>query len=94
MASSRIRNKTRFHKQALVEVKVLQHLRDHDPHGDHGFVKMLSNFYFRGHLCISFELLWRKASWRGDAEQSSAVNTERKKREMQSETLSDHATTT
>ena len=30
-----IRNKTRFHKQALVEVKVLQHLRDHDPHGDH-----------------------------------------------------------
>ena len=26
-----IRNKTRFHKQALVEVKVLQHLRDHGP---------------------------------------------------------------
>ena len=43
--------------QALVEVKVLTHIREHDPHNDKGTVRTLNHFYFRSHLCIVFELL-------------------------------------
>ena len=52
-----IRNKSRFHKQALVEVKVLKHLRENDVTDDTNTVKMLQHFSFRSHLCIVFELL-------------------------------------
>ena len=55
-----IRNKKRFHHQALVEVKVLEHLRDKDggAGGDtSNLVAMQEHFYFRSHLCIAFELL-------------------------------------
>ena len=52
-----IRNKARFHKQALVEVKVLTHLRDNDPRDETNSVRMLEHFSFRNHLCIVFELL-------------------------------------
>jgi len=52
-----IRNKQRFHKQALIEVKVLAHIREHDPHNDKNTVRMLSHFYFRDHICIVFEVL-------------------------------------
>jgi hypothetical protein len=53
-----IRNKKRFHHQALVEVKILEHLRDRAD-GDAGqtMVTMTEYFYFRNHMCISFELL-------------------------------------
>ena len=43
--------------QALVEVKVLTHIREHDPHNDKNTVRTLNHFYFRSHLCIVFELL-------------------------------------
>lgn len=52
-----IRNKKRFHHQALVEVKILQNLVDWDPHEQHNVIKMTDSFYFRNHLCISMELL-------------------------------------
>ncbi|KAL8730921.1 MAG: hypothetical protein Q9166_003711 [cf. Caloplaca sp. 2 TL-2023] len=52
-----IRNKKRFHQQALVEVDILQKLRDWDPHRKHSMVQFTQSFYFRGHLCISTELL-------------------------------------
>jgi dual specificity tyrosine-phosphorylation-regulated kinase 2/3/4 len=72
-----IRNKKRFHQQALVEVNILQKLRDwvsrgdplqrprdehannstQDPKNKHSMVNFTHNFYFRGHLCISTELL-------------------------------------
>ena len=52
-----IRNKSRFHRQALVEVKVLNHLREHDPRDETNSVRMLEHFSFRSHLCIVFELL-------------------------------------
>ncbi|KKY31918.1 putative dual specificity protein kinase pom1 [Diaporthe ampelina] len=42
-----IRNKKRFHQQALVE----------DPQNKHSMVNFTHSFYFRGHLCISTELL-------------------------------------
>ncbi|KAK6598002.1 Dual specificity protein kinase pom1 [Botrytis cinerea] len=52
-----IRNKKRFHQQALVEVNILQKLREWDPKNKHSMVNFVQSFYFRGHLCISTELL-------------------------------------
>ncbi|KAH0611144.1 uncharacterized protein H6S33_011571 [Morchella sextelata] len=52
-----IRNKKRFHQQALVEVNILQKLKEWDPHGKHSLINFTQSFYFRGHLCISTELL-------------------------------------
>ncbi|XP_075212246.1 dual-specificity tyrosine phosphorylation-regulated kinase 2 isoform X3 [Lycorma delicatula] len=52
-----IRNKKRFHHQALIEVRILDHLRKKDPDGSHNVIHMLEYFYFRNHLCISFELM-------------------------------------
>ncbi|KAK7547972.1 hypothetical protein IWX92DRAFT_168455 [Phyllosticta citricarpa] len=52
-----IRNKKRFHQQALVEVNILQKLREWDPENKHSMISFTQHFYFRGHLCISTELL-------------------------------------
>eukprot|EP00163_Fabomonas_tropica_P027105 TRINITY_DN5133_c0_g3_i1.p1 TRINITY_DN5133_c0_g3~~TRINITY_DN5133_c0_g3_i1.p1 ORF type:complete len:339 (-),score=53.41 TRINITY_DN5133_c0_g3_i1:542-1558(-) len=52
-----IRNKSRFHHQALVEVKILEHLRNKDPDGTSNVIHLIEYFYFRHHLCITFELL-------------------------------------
>ena len=52
-----IRNKKRFHQQALVEVKILEHLTKRDKDCNHNVIHMLDFFYFRNHLCITFELL-------------------------------------
>lgn len=52
-----IRNKKRFHQQALVEVNLLSKLKEWDPQRKHSVVNFTQSFYFRGHLCISTELL-------------------------------------
>ncbi|XP_037060025.1 dual specificity tyrosine-phosphorylation-regulated kinase 4 [Peromyscus leucopus] len=52
-----IRNKKRFHHQALVELKILEALRRKDKDNSHNVVHMKDFFYFRNHLCITFELL-------------------------------------
>ncbi|WVQ94851.1 hypothetical protein IAU59_001934 [Kwoniella sp. CBS 9459] len=52
-----IRNKKRFHTQALVEVKILEQLVEWDPEDKHFMVRMTDSFSFRGHLCIVTELL-------------------------------------
>lgn len=52
-----IRNKKRFHHQALIEVNILDHLRNKDKDGTHNVIHMLESFCFRNHLCISFELM-------------------------------------
>ncbi|KAJ3045310.1 Dual specificity tyrosine-phosphorylation-regulated kinase, partial [Rhizophlyctis rosea] len=62
-----IRNKKRFEKQGAVEVKVLDRLKREDPDDLCSIIHMGEHFYFRGHLCITFELLgtnlyeWLKA---------------------------------
>lgn len=43
--------------QAQVELKVLQHLRHHDPEDMHHVIHIQEHFMFRNHLCITFELL-------------------------------------
>ncbi|KAJ3014399.1 hypothetical protein HKX48_005177 [Thoreauomyces humboldtii] len=63
-----IRNKKRFERQGAVEVKVLERLKDEIARGGgESSVQMVESFAFRGHLCITFELLgvnlyeWLKA---------------------------------
>ncbi|ORY01844.1 kinase-like protein [Basidiobolus meristosporus CBS 931.73] len=57
MAIKIIRNKKQFHTQALVEVKILECIVRWDPDDTHNLIHMYDSFYFRNHLCISFELL-------------------------------------
>ncbi|XP_039111703.1 dual specificity tyrosine-phosphorylation-regulated kinase 4 isoform X5 [Hyaena hyaena] len=52
-----IRNKKRFHHQALMELKILEALRRKDKDNTYNVVHMKDFFYFRNHLCITFELL-------------------------------------
>lgn len=52
-----IRNKKRFHHQALVEVKILDSLRKKDRDNQYNIIHMFDYFYFRNHLCITFELM-------------------------------------
>lgn len=52
-----IRNKKRFHHQALVEVKILDALRRKDKDNCNNVIHMGEYFYFRNHLCITFELM-------------------------------------
>ncbi|KAG8713640.1 hypothetical protein FRC08_013014, partial [Ceratobasidium sp. 394] len=52
-----IRNKKRFHHQALVEIKILDNLRKWDPEEKSHVLKMNEHFTFRNHLCIVTELL-------------------------------------
>ena len=62
-----IRNMPRFEQQGAVEVKVLKRLCEEDPHDQFNYVHLLHHFYFRNHLCLTFDLLgtnlyeWLKA---------------------------------
>ena len=52
-----IRNQKRFHRQAKVEIKVLDELKTPDNGLNSHSVQMLDYFIFRKHICIIFELL-------------------------------------
>lgn len=52
-----VRNEKRFHKQAQVEVRILDQLRKQDFDNTANVVHMLEQFVFRNHVCITFELL-------------------------------------
>lgn len=45
-----IRNKSRFHKQAMVEIEVLRFLKEKDSKNSHCVVHLLDNFIFRKHV--------------------------------------------
>merc|ERR1712166_808734 len=52
-----IRNERRFHKQAQSEVKILDMLKKQDKRDNHNVIHMKDFFLFRGHLCITFEMM-------------------------------------
>lgn len=52
-----IKNKKPFHDQAQIEVRLLQLMNRHDPHSKYYIVKLRSQFMWRSHLCLVFELL-------------------------------------
>jgi len=49
-----IRNKKRFHRQALIEIKILEHIQNQS---NASIVDYKGHFTFRNHLCLVFELL-------------------------------------
>ncbi|KAJ8257399.1 hypothetical protein GJAV_G00185190 [Gymnothorax javanicus] len=57
LALKMVRNEKRFHRQAAEEVRILEHLRRQDKTGSMNLVHMLESFTFRGHICMTFELL-------------------------------------
>ncbi|KAJ8265129.1 hypothetical protein COCON_G00142280 [Conger conger] len=57
LALKMVRNEKRFHRQAAEEVRILEHLRRQDKTGSMNVVHMLESFTFRGHICMTFELL-------------------------------------
>lgn len=52
-----IKNDPSFQYQAGIEVKILTHLRDNDPHDKNSIIKLKEVFEFRNHLWVVFELL-------------------------------------
>lgn len=52
-----IKNKSKFHKQAAIEIRILQLLRESDPQGKANIIQMKNYFLFRNHICIAFELV-------------------------------------
>ncbi|OMJ90504.1 hypothetical protein SteCoe_7091 [Stentor coeruleus] len=52
-----VRNKKRFSQQAMVEIKILQTLRENDNEGKNHVVKIKNYFVFRKHICMTFEIL-------------------------------------
>jgi dual specificity tyrosine-phosphorylation-regulated kinase 2/3/4 len=45
-----IRNKSRFHKQALVEIEILKFLKEKDMRGSFSVIHLVDNFMFRKHV--------------------------------------------
>ena len=57
VALKMVRNEKRFHKQAVEEIRILEHLKKQDRENTHNIVHMYDHFNFRNHVCITFELL-------------------------------------
>ena len=57
VALKMVRNEKRFHRQAQEEIRILDHLRKKDKDNNMNLIHMFENFTFRGHCCITFELL-------------------------------------
>lgn len=52
-----VRNEKRFHKQAVEEIRILEHLKKQDKENSSNIVHLIEHFTFRNHVCITFELL-------------------------------------
>ncbi|KAJ3215293.1 Dual specificity tyrosine-phosphorylation-regulated kinase 1B [Dinochytrium kinnereticum] len=52
-----IKNRKTFYNQAMVEIRILQHLNSKDSDDTKCIVRMKENFIFRNHLCIVYEIL-------------------------------------
>ncbi len=51
-----IRNKKKFEFQANIEIKVLLDIKKHDEKDKSNIIKIINNFKFRNHICLSFDL--------------------------------------
>ncbi len=52
-----LKNNKRLEKQGLVEINILKYLKSLDQQNTFNIVHFKEYFYFRSHLCITFELL-------------------------------------
>ena len=51
-----IRNKKKFEFQANVEIKVLLDIKKHDTKDKSNIIRIIDNFKFRNHICLTFDL--------------------------------------
>lgn len=80
-----IRNKSRFHKQGMIEIKILDELRKKDREKKLNIIHMIDHFNFRNHLCISFELLGWVFNRQLDTETISKLDYIKKNQTFQNE---------
>lgn len=52
-----LRNKKRLYKQGLIEAKMLEVLKKHDPEDKKNVIRIIETFTFRKHLIMTFEIL-------------------------------------
>ena len=52
-----IRSQTKFYNQGLIEVKILKHIRTHDPNDRSCSIRIRNFLLFRKHICLIFDLL-------------------------------------
>ena len=53
-----IKNKTAYHNQGLLEIKIARMLNEtFDPNDEHHLVRIIESFEFKNHVCLVFELL-------------------------------------
>ncbi|OMJ88929.1 hypothetical protein SteCoe_9036 [Stentor coeruleus] len=52
-----IKNKSKFHQQATIEIRLLHEMREKDPQDLRNIIRMKNYFSFRSHICITFELV-------------------------------------
>ena len=52
-----IKSNDKFQSQAMIEIKILEHIKNNDINNEYNIVKYHSYFKFRKHICIVFELL-------------------------------------
>lgn len=53
-----VRSDERFTRQAMEEIKILTKLNAQQFNGEYNVILLLDHFYFRGHVCMVFELLF------------------------------------
>lgn len=51
-----IRNKKKFEFQANIEIQVLRDIKKHDEKDKSNIIKIIDDFKFRSHICLTFEL--------------------------------------
>lgn len=52
-----IKNRPKFHKQGMIEVQILNNLKEIPENSENSLIRIKESFRFREHLCITFELL-------------------------------------
>ena len=52
-----IKNKSKFTKQAFVEIQILTYIKENDPESNSNVIRIKDFFIFRKHVCIVFELM-------------------------------------
>ena len=57
VALKMIKNKTKFTKQAFIEIQILTYIKEHDPESSSNIIKIKDFVIFRKHVCMVFELM-------------------------------------
>uniref|UniRef100_A0A1I7XGV4 Protein kinase domain-containing protein n=1 Tax=Heterorhabditis bacteriophora TaxID=37862 RepID=A0A1I7XGV4_HETBA len=57
MALKIIKNVSKYRDAARLEIKVLNKLKERDPHGKHWVIQLLQHFDYFGHICLLFDLM-------------------------------------